>query len=160
MMNDAINVPADAPVPDWSGGLPLRAGDMFLGLYQPSPETTEFWAGVKRRELLLKRCACGQLHHPRRISCPECGATSLHWVPAAGQGEVYTFSDVYRAPGVFAAAVPFTVGIIRLTEGVHVFSRIISEPGTGDVAIGQAVTLDFRVLEQGHLLPVFVRQSS
>jgi hypothetical protein len=31
---------------DWAQGLPLTAGDYFLGIYQPSPETVGYWEGV------------------------------------------------------------------------------------------------------------------
>ena len=38
---------SDAPTRiDWSQGVPLMAGPYFLGLYQPSPETKDFWDGV------------------------------------------------------------------------------------------------------------------
>ena len=30
---------SEAPVTDWSRGLDLKAGEWFIGLYQPSPET-------------------------------------------------------------------------------------------------------------------------
>lgn len=140
---------------DWSQGLPLRAGDMFLGLYQPSPETAEYWAGVKRHELLLKHCtACGALHHPRRILCSACGESGLGWKRACGRGKVYSFSEIHRTTGVFSPATPYVVGIVALDEGVHLFTRFIA-PDNAAVQIDKPVTLDFQVLEQGQLLPVF-----
>ncbi len=148
--------PNRAP-PDWSRGRDVMVGDMFLGLYQPSPETTEYWRALGRRELLLKRCAaCGATHHPRRMLCSRCTSTDLGWVPAKGRGTVYSFSEVHRAPSpAYAASVPYTLGLIELEEGVHFFCRILSEDG-GRIAVGAAAALDFRVLEAGYLLPVFV----
>ena len=83
---------------DWSQGLPLMAGPYFLGLYQPSPETKDFWDGVAQHELRLKWCAnCARAHHPKRIVCTYCGNTELASKRAAGRGTVYSFSEVHRA---------------------------------------------------------------
>ena len=141
---------------DWSRGVVLRAGDKSLGLYQPSPETTGYWQGVDRHELLLKECRdCAALHHPRRIVCSECQSTNLAWKRASGEGVVYTFSEVHRTAGAFGVSVPYVVGIVRLAEGVHLFSRIIPT-ATRKVAIDVPDSVDFRELEEGYLLPVFV----
>jgi uncharacterized OB-fold protein len=141
---------------DWSRGVVLRAGDKSLGLYQPSPETTGYWQGVERRELLLKVCLdCKTLHHPRRIVCSACASTNLSWKRSSGEGVVYTFSEIHRTAGVFGASVPYVVGIVKLKEGVYLFSRIIPA-AQRKVAIDVPVSVDFRVLEEGYLLPVFV----
>ncbi len=141
---------------DWSRGLPLKAGEFFIGIYQPSPETTGFWEGVQHDELRLKYCpACNKHFHPKRIVCTDCGNAALEWRPSAGKGEVYSCSEVHRAAHpAFANSVPYSVGLVRLEEDVYLFSRLIAEPGP--VRIGAPVRLDFRVLELGQKLPVFV----
>ncbi len=141
---------------DWRNGLPLTAGPFFLGLYQPSPETADFWDGVARRELRLKWCPhCARAHHPKRIVCTFCGTTELAGRRACGRGSVYSFSEVHRAAiAAFAPATPYTVGVVKLEEGVHLFTRLF--PTAGAIAIDDPVTLDFRVLETGQLLPVFL----
>jgi uncharacterized OB-fold protein len=141
---------------DWAQGLPLTAGDYFLGIYQPSPETAGYWEGVARRELMLKWCPhCSVAFHPKRIVCTACGTTELGWRRSAGEGKVYSFSEVHHAPGeVFAASVPYTVGLVALEEGVHLFARLIPDPAP--IAIDAPARLDFRVLEMGQLLPVFL----
>jgi uncharacterized OB-fold protein len=146
-MSDAIN--------DWSRGLPLKAGDWFIGLYQPSPETTGYWEAVARRELVLKYSPAAQRwYHPKRIVCTETGSTALEWRRSSGRGTVYSFSEVHRAPSTaFAAAVPYTVGLVRLEEGVHLFTRFITD--AAPIAIGVPVTVGFQQLEGGILLPVF-----
>jgi uncharacterized OB-fold protein len=140
---------------DWSRGVPLMAGPYFLGLYQPSPETKDYWDGVAQGELRLKWCEpCKRAHHPKRIVCTFCGNTELFNKPASGRGIVYSFSEVYRAAlDAFAKATPYIVGVVRLEEGVHLFTRLIP---SAPVAIGAPVMVDFRVLELGQLLPVFV----
>jgi uncharacterized OB-fold protein len=141
---------------DWSQGVPLMAGPYFLGLYQPSPETKDFWDGIAQHELRLKWCPnCARAHHPKRIVCTFCGNTELASKRAAGRGTVYSFSEVHRAAvAAFAAATPYTVGVVKLVEGVHLFSRLI--PSSGPIAIDDPVDVDFRVLEMWQLLPVFI----
>lgn len=150
-----MNNPSSDPL-DWSGGLQLTAGPYFLGLYQPSPETRGFWEGVKRRELLLKCCGhCNIAYHPKRIVCTQCGDNSLNWKQSSGRGKVFSFSEVHHvADPAFKSSVPYTVGLIRLDEGVHLMSRLIAEPGP--ICIDESASVDFRVLELGHLLPVFL----
>ena len=144
-------------VPDWSGGKKVQAGDQFLGLYQPSPETAGFWEGVKRRELLFKWCGeCARAYHPRRMICPQCSSTELTWKPASGKGTVYSYSEVHRAPSPeFQKEAPYNVGLIETAEGVHFFCQICAESGAR-VEVGTPARLDFRVLGSGYLLPVFV----
>jgi len=138
---------------DWSKGIPLMAGSYFVGLYQPSPETVGFWQGVSDDELHIKHCAaCDKVWHPKRIVCTDCGSTDLGWRQAAGTGEVYSFSEVHRAPTpAFASSVPYALGLVRLDEGVHLFTRFVG----GAVTIDTPVTVDFQVLELGNLMPVF-----
>ena len=146
---------------DWANGLPLRAGENFLGLYQPSPETAEFWKGVQRHEFLIKTCrSCGKLHHPRRILCSACGESGMDWKTASGRGKVYSFSEIHRTTGIFSPSTPYVVGIVALEEGVHIFTRFLAKEGAADkdnssIKIGSAVGVEFKVLEQGMLMPVF-----
>ena len=141
---------------DWSKGLPLTAGPYFMGLYQPSPETVGFWQGVAAGELRLKLCRdCGKLWHPKRIVCTACGSSDLDWQKALGTGEIYSFSEVHRPPTpAFADSVPYALGIVRLDEGVHLFTRFFAVPGT--LAIGARARVDFRLLELGQKMPVFL----
>lgn len=140
----------------WSAGFPVVAGHMRLGLTEASPETREFWEGVARDELLVKRCRqCGRHLHPRRIGCPDCYRAGVEWVRASGQGTVYSFSTVHRTPAPeLQASAPYCVGIVALAEGVHLFTRFLIEQGR-EPAVGERVILTFRVLENGQKLPVF-----
>jgi uncharacterized protein len=141
---------------DWSKGLAFMAGPYFVGLYQPSPETIGFWEGVAANELRVKRCrTCNHLSHPKRIVCTQCGESELEWIPVSGKGEIYSFSEVHRAPTpAFASSVPYAVGVVRLAEGVYLFTRLFADPGR--LEIGVPVRCEFRVLELGQKMPVFI----
>ena len=141
---------------DWAKGIRMQAGPISLGIYQPSPETTEYWRGLERKELLLRRCPhCDRAFHPKRIICSICGADDLTWQRSNGTGLVYSFSEIHRAPNpTFAASAPYTDGLVRLSEGVCLFTRFVADPGP--IAIDAPARVDFRVLEGGYLLPVFL----
>ena len=140
---------------DWSEGVPLTAGPFFMGLYQPSPETKAYWEGIKVRELRLRHCpGCDRHWHPKRIVCTNCGSGELEWRRSSGTGEVYCYSEVHRTPAeVFAGSAPYIVGIVRLDEGVFLFSRLMCNAAA--MTIGMRVQVDFMKLETGRVLPVF-----
>jgi len=140
---------------DWEHGTPIMLGPWELGLGEPSPETLGYWEGVEKDALRIKQCrACGTYLHPRRIFCT-CLSDDLAWVQVAGTGTVYTFSTIYRAPDPkFAPDVPYSVGIVELTEGVFLFSRI-SSGADQEVRIGMPVTVGFATIGGGEKLPVF-----
>jgi len=142
---------------NWADGFGLTAGPRTLGVSEASPETREYWEALDQSRLLVKRCtACATHHHPRRIVCPTCGTTRLEWVEAGGTGRVYSFSVIMRAPRPeMEASVPYAVGIVRLDEGVHMFTRLFAEAGA-ELRVDAPARLEFRTLELGELLPVWV----
>lgn len=141
---------------NWAEGTPLMAGPFMMGLAEPTPETAGYWEGIKQGRLLIKQCTgCGKHNYPRRIFCVGCDGDAFEWVEAQGTGTVYTFSTVYRAPiPAFEKEIPYTVGILELTEGVYLFSRIIPEKGK-DVSIGARVQLTFQETGPHGRLPAF-----
>ncbi len=151
-----MNIEDAAPPIPWHEGFPVTAGHMRLGLTESSPETREFWEGVGRGELMLKQCLhCSRHLYPRRMACPDHPLAGIRWVKAGGKGNIYSVSTVYRAPSEeFAGAVPYHVGIVELAEKVHLFTRFVTENGR-EPRIGDAVSLEFRVLENRQKLPVF-----
>lgn len=146
---------------DWADGFPLTAGPRTLGVSEAAPETREYWLGIEHDEVRLKWCAaCASHLHPRRIVCPHCGSDDLGWRRANGRGMVYTFSEIMRAPAKdMAASVPYAVGIVLLDEGVHLFTRFFTGDGAS-LRIDAPAMLEFRVLERGEKLPVWVVSST
>lgn len=140
---------------DWANGLPLMVGPYEVGLTETSPETTGFWEGVGRGQLMVKRCAgCGTWLHPRRILCPNCRSDALEWRRSAGTGTVYSFSTVYHPPSS-AFAAPYTNGLIELDEGPFLFGRILAD-AEEDIAVGSRVSVEFGpVVEGGDVLPLY-----
>ena len=140
---------------NWADGFPMTAGPRTIGVSEASPETKEFWDAVGEDRLLLKQCRCKTFLHPRRIACPFCGSLELKWVESKGEGEVYSCSEIHRAAQPeMEKAVPYTVGIVKLAEGVHLFGRLFGEGAP--VQIGAPVRMEFRTLELGDRLPIWI----
>src|SRR2546430_899310 len=90
----------------------------------PNEDTRPFWEGCAREVLLLQRCAaCGVPRHPPSPRCPECLSADAAWVPASGQGTVYSYVVVHQAlDPAWQGDVPYVVAIIALAEGPHILS--------------------------------------
>ncbi|GAC1610212.1 MAG: OB-fold domain-containing protein [Mycobacteriales bacterium] len=98
-----------------------------------------FWEGIDAGELRIQRCAgCGRLRHPPQPLCDACGSTEQGYVVSSGRGEVYSHVT-HHYPPLPGVALPHTVLLVELEEGV----RIISELAAGEKAA--AVTIGARV---------------
>ena len=115
----------------------------------PQDETTAaWWDATRQHRLTVQRCAaCGHHQHYPRPLCLRCGGPEPPLVDAAGSGVIESFSFVRRA------AEPYAVAIVALTEGPRLVSNV--EPWQ-DAAIGAAVRVHWRPLDDGPNLPVFV----
>lgn len=114
-----------------------------------TPETEPFWQAAAGGRLLLKRCAsCGQPHHYPRSICPFCFSNRTEWGEASGQGTIYTYSVMRRAP------VPYAIAYVTLAEGVTLMTNIVDCDLDG-VRIGQRVKVVFKPTEGGPPVPMF-----
>jgi hypothetical protein len=90
------------------------------------PVTAPFWAGTRSGELLAQRCSrCAQLRWPPGPVCPSCLSGDAEWVPLDPTGTLISYC-VYRRSfdKAFAAAVPYAVGYIQLTDGPRMHGRL------------------------------------
>ncbi len=118
--------------------------------------SSEFWEGCKRHELLIQRCEqCNSYRFPPRPICPNCLSMDTTLDKMSGKGEVYTFS-VARMPlrPQWEPDIPYTIGVIQLDEGVRMVSNIIGcQPE--DVKIGMKVEVTFDDVTDNIALPKF-----
>ena len=123
----------------------------------PDPATRPYWEAAARRELRIPRCAdCGKYHFYPRPACPYCSSTQFEWILCSGLGTVYSYTIVHKAPSpAFEADVPYVVAIIELAEGPHLMSNVVGVRPS-EVCVGQRVRVDFREVEAGMRIPVFV----
>lgn len=127
-------------------------------LVKPAPVPTAtsepYWRKAGEGTLTLQFCSgCDEYVFYPRLMCGRCNAPELEWRPVSGQGTVYTFAVVHRAPSPeFRTDVPYVVGLIDLDEGVRMMTAILGEPE--EVSIGSRVAVDFE-LRGSFSVPVF-----
>ncbi|TCN53423.1 hypothetical protein EV641_10667 [Rhodococcus sp. SMB37] len=102
-----------------------------------------FWNSCERGELLIQYCRnCEQWQFYPRFLCSHCASLDVVWRAASGTGTLETFSVVRRAAGEFEAMTPYTVALVRLTEGPTMMSNVVDCAET-DLAIGMPLQVRF-----------------
>jgi uncharacterized OB-fold protein len=125
-----------------------------LGRPIPPPavtlETKPFFDAAAEGRVHLKRCqACGEAHWYPRTICPFCHSDRTVWEESPGEGEVYTFSIMRRAP-----TGPYAIGYVTLREGVSLLTNIV-DVAPEALKIGLKVKVKFQPTEGGPPVPVF-----
>lgn len=102
-------------------------------LPQATPETKDFWDGIKRGEFRLQRCndaACANIYFPPRPFCPSCGKRDVSSFTASGRGRLASYVINHRpAPG-FEAEAPYGICVVDLDEGPRLLTSIVDCPQT------------------------------
>ena len=95
-------------------------------LPQATPETQDFWDGLKRGEFRLQRCkAAGHVYFPPRPFCPRCATRDVESFTASGKGRLHSYVINHRpAPG-FEADAPYAIAVVELDEGPRLMSNIV-----------------------------------
>jgi uncharacterized OB-fold protein len=122
----------------------------------PDQDSTPFWEATAERRLLVQHCNnCGRNQLYPRLYCRYCHIDDLDWEEASGRGRIYSVTVVRRAPSpAFADAVPYPIALVDLEEGPRVMANIL-DAAPDEVAIGQAVTLDWIAVADDLSLPAF-----
>ena len=111
---------------------------------QATPETQDFWDGIKRGEFRLQRCSnakcANKPYFPPRPFCPECGSRDVASFTASGRGKLHTYVINQRpAPG-FEADAPYAIAVVELNEGPRLLTNI-----TGVAQTPETLPLDLEV---------------
>ena len=95
-------------------------------LPQPSLDNEEWWAGLRRHELLVQECPdCGKLTHLPQPMCPACRSLNRSWRRSTGKGKVYSWVVLHRpSHPYFADKVPYPVVLVEMEEGFRVVGNI------------------------------------
>jgi len=128
-------------------------------MQKPIPEITKqsepFWQACKESRLLIMNCRdCGKpFFYPRR-SCPSCWSEEVEWIESKGRGTIWTLSEVAISlwGNAWDDAVPYTVAVIDLDEGVRMASRLV---GGSNLKIGDRVQVTFQPGENDVVMPYF-----
>ena len=88
--------------------------------------TAPFWDGLREDVFRTTRCAhCTHTTFPPKPVCPECWSADIEWIRLGGGGVLRSYTEVCAAPAVFAAEVPYLLGLVDLDENVRCLSRIV-----------------------------------
>jgi uncharacterized OB-fold protein len=124
----------------------------------PTPESERYWQGCKQHELWLRFCnSCSKPYFYPRDICPMCGGRDVTWKQMSGNGSIYTFAIVQRAPTPgFAEDVPFVNAIVELDEGPRMLASMVDiEPDPAKVKVGMPVQVTFEDITEEISLPKF-----
>ncbi|MBV1926780.1 MAG: OB-fold domain-containing protein [Rhodobacteraceae bacterium] len=90
--------------------------------------TQIFWDGVAQGLFQTTKCdECGRTSFPPKPICPHCWSGQVSWTNLSGRGVLYSATTVHAGPAVFAADLPYRVGIVDLDEGMRIATRILDE---------------------------------
>ena len=127
----------------------------------PPSLTRPFWDAATEGRLVRPVCdRCGHNFFTPSWCCPSCGSDSWAYKQSEGFGQVYSHTTVHRGPDA-DWPVPYVLGIVDLTEGWSMLSRILVAPPDDDDDPGSLIGLPVAVtfMREGRLphrsLPVF-----
>jgi uncharacterized protein len=118
------------------------------------PWQMEFWRSSRNRNVKLQKCTnCGAYRYVPKEFCNRCQSSSATWEPVSGNGVVYSFTLVRRAPTpAYQADAPYTIVHVDMEEGVRMVG-LWTGSDTDEVRIGlpvrltyEAVTSDWTIL--------------
>lgn len=93
--------------------------------------TRPFWDGLLDGEFRTTRCAaCGQATFPPKPICPHCWTDVVRWETIAPEGTLYSWTRIHAGPAVFAAQLPYEVGVVDLETGLRLACRLWSNVET------------------------------
>jgi uncharacterized protein len=127
----------------------MQSQDRKIQAPVPNLETQAFWDACAQGKLMIGKCnACGKVHYYPRALCPFCFSNNTELKQASGNGVVYTYSVMRRAP------IPYAIGYVTLAEGPTIMTNFV-ECDLDRLKIGQPVRLVFKESDGGPPVPMF-----
>ena len=127
----------------------MQSQDRKLQAPQPNVETAAFWKAAEEGRLMIGKCnACGKVHYYPRTICPFCFSDRTELQQTSGNGTIYTYSVMRRAP------VPYAIAYVTLSEGPTMMTNIV-DCDLDAIRIGQQVRLVFKPSDGGPPVPMF-----
>jgi uncharacterized OB-fold protein len=116
---------------------------------QPNAETAAFWQAAEEGKLMIGKCnACAKVHYYPRTICPFCFSDKTELQQASGNGTIYTYSVMRRAP------IPYAIAYVTLSEGPTMMTNIV-DCDLDNIRIGQPVRLVLKPSDGGPPVPMF-----
>ena len=117
-------------------------------------DNAPWWNEVEQGKIPIQSCnQCGQLFHPPRPMCGECGAMDMGYIASSGKGTIHTFTVMHH-PQFPGYDFPILAILVDLEEGTRIVSNLL-DCKPEDVRIGMAVQGQVEEGDDGMKLPVF-----
>lgn len=134
--------------------------DIPKPLPKATPETQEFWDGLKRHELRVQQCNdCGKTYLYPRPFCPRegCHSRNVEWKTQTGKGSLATYVIASAGHPAFAADAPYVIAVVELDTGARLMTNIVnlSEPSADKLPVGSAVEIVYTDVNDEVTLPHF-----
>lgn len=96
-------------------------------LPEPGPISKPFWDSLRQHKLTAQRCSvCSKLRHLPNYFCADCLSEEWTWDQLSGEGSIYTFTIMHRAPSPgFENELPLLVALVELKEGIRMLTNIV-----------------------------------
>lgn len=108
-------------------------------LPKATPETQEFWDGLKRHELRIQKCQdCDKFYFFPRPFCPfeGCRSTNVEWETVSGKGKLHTYVVSHRGFGPWADDAPYVIAVVELDEGPRMMTNLVGvEPDPAQLPV-------------------------
>ena len=103
-----------------------------------------FWQSLRDHAVKVQKCdSCGALRYVPKELCNRCFTTAATWTPISGQGSVYTYTVVQRAPTpAYQEGAPYVIVHVDMDEGFRMIGSLTGVDADA-VAIGQRVMASY-----------------
>jgi uncharacterized OB-fold protein len=85
-----------------------------------------YWDSLKAHEIKVQKCdSCGAFRYVPKEICPKCHSTATTWSSISGNGELYTYTVIRRAPTeAYQAEVPYAIVHVTMDEGFRMIGSL------------------------------------
>jgi hypothetical protein len=116
-----------------------------------------YYKFIAEKKLMASKCKkCGALYLPPRPLCIQCYHNEMEWAQMSGEGKLAAYTAISVPPSFMAAEGygrnnPYCVGVVELTEGPKVCSRIlgVNPKSPEEIQIGTKLQAEFLEKEEG-----------
>ena len=107
-----------------------------------------YWREIPQRyRLEAAKCKkCGKIFYPPRLICSACQHREFETIVLPNTGTLETFTIIRVPPSQFQDEAPYTVGIVKLDNGLQMMTQI-ADCEFEDLEIGKPVRLEFRRIQ-------------
>jgi len=100
-------------------------------------KAADFLKFLDEGRLMTTKCRkCGKIHFPPKMDCSVCGASEVNWIEIAEVGKLVAYSTVMYGPTGFEDDVPYTIAVIKFSNGVQVFGRVSKKIAIDNIKVG------------------------